>query len=165
MTLMETLYDEHEKIAAFIETLQQKCVALMEHGTFDAQEFYDAIRHIREYADKEHHQKEERLLFRAMVKELGPAAENLVQHGMLVEHDMARLTVSELEKAVHVYEETKSADAKLDVLAHTMEYVYLLRRHIAKENGAVYPFAERHLKPETMQKLEEDFKAGRSFEG
>ena len=88
MTLMETLYDEHEKIAAFIETLQQKCVALMEHGTFDAQEFYDAIRHIREYADKEHHQKEERLLFRAMVKELGPAAENLVQHGMLVEHDM-----------------------------------------------------------------------------
>lgn len=157
MTLMETLRKEHDEIWAFTERMTEQCIALMEQNTFDADVFRADIAYIRTYADATHHKKEEDLLFHAMLEELGPMAENLIRHGMLVEHDQARLYVMELENAVHAYESDRSPQIKLEILAHAMEYVHLLRRHIEKENGAIYPFAERALKPETMQRLEAQF--------
>ena len=97
MTLMETLYKEHDEIWAFTEQMTQKCIDLMEHNIFDADSFRADIAYIRTYADATHHKKEEDLLFRAMLDELGQVAENLIRHGMLVEHDQARLYVMELE--------------------------------------------------------------------
>ena len=93
MTLMETLYKEHDEIWAFTEQMTQKCIDLMEHNVFDADSFRADIAYIRTYADATHHKKEEDLLFRAMLDELGQVAENLIRHGMLVEHDQARLYV------------------------------------------------------------------------
>ena len=99
------------------------------------------------------------MLFRAMLDELGQVAENLIRHGMLVEHDQARLYVMELETAVNAYETDRSPALKLEILSQAMDYVHLLRRHIEKENGAIYPFAERALSPDTMRKLEAQFQA------
>ena len=104
MTLMETLYKEHDEIWAFTEQMTQKCIDLMEHNVFDADSFRADIAYIRTYADATHHKKEEDLLFRAMLDELGQVAENLIRHGMLVEHDQARLYVMELETAVNAYD-------------------------------------------------------------
>lgn len=44
-------------------------------------------------ADEHHHGKEEKFLFPEMVERLGRIAENLVTHGMLVEHDRGRAHV------------------------------------------------------------------------
>ena len=76
-----------------------------------------------------------------------------------VEHDQARLYVMELETAVNAYETDRSPALKLEILSQAMDYVHLLRRHIEKENGAIYPFAERALSPDTMRKLEAQFQA------
>lgn len=165
MTLLETLYKEHENISHFIEQVQADCIEFLTQENFDVSKFHDTVDYIRTYADQEHHLKEEQYLFRAMTKELGIAAINLIQHGMLVEHDMARLLVNDLEKALISYEKTRSNQDKLDILANAMGYVYLLRRHVIKENTAVFPFAERSLKPETMKALEEAFQAGKPYEG
>lgn len=157
MELIKTLREEHDKIWQFTDHVQTLCLNLMQQDIFEENEFREAIRFIREFADKEHHQKEERLLFRAMTDELGNLAVNLVQHGMLVEHDQARLYVAELEQAVNGYCADKSPVHKLNILANATSYCAHLRRHIEKENNAVYPFAERSLKPETIAALDAAF--------
>ncbi len=156
--LIQALYEEHENISRFLDKVQQLCLDLMERDVFDPAAFREAIRFIREYADKEHHQKEERLLFQAMTDELGGVAVNLIQHGMLVEHDQARLFVADLEQAVNGYEADRSPAHKLAILANAASYRALLRRHIEKENNAIYPFAQRSLKPETLAALDQSFR-------
>lgn len=39
----------------------------------------------RNYADKHHHGKEEKILFRIMMENMGPVADKLIRNGMLVE--------------------------------------------------------------------------------
>ncbi len=157
--LIEVLMQEHQEILRFTDKMEELCLAFMEHNLFDEQAFRDGIQFIREFADKAHHQKEERLLFRAMTEELGTVAVNLVQHGMLVEHDQARLYVSELENAVNAYSQSPSSTSKLWVITNAMAYCAHLRRHAEKEDAAVYPFALRSLSKETLERLDEEFAA------
>ena len=154
--IIEILMDEHKEILKFVESLHKKCLIFMEEDKISIQEFRDGIQFIREFADKAHHQKEEKVLFRAMMEHLGPTAEKLVKGGMLVEHDLARLHVSELEKAIQAYEENPNAKNKLDILANAMGYCYLLKRHAMKEDEVVYPFAQRALSSEVMEQLDRE---------
>lgn len=153
MNIIEILKEEHDNILVFLEQLHKKCLTFMTEDQIDIKGFRDDITFIRSYADVKHHQKEEKILFEVMTKHLGKTAVNLVQHGMLVEHDLARLHVMELEKAVDAYEKNPSAEEKLNILANAMGYYYLLHRHIDKENGAVYPFAEKNLSSEIMNEM------------
>src|SRR5699024_8321964 len=104
------------------------------------------------YADNHHHGKEEKMLFNRMVEELGPAAEKLVIHGMLVEHDLGRLYVKQLEEAV-IRELDGDEEAKLDVIGNAMSYADLLNRHIDKEDMVVYEFARKNLGKETLKTI------------
>ena len=151
--IIQVLVDEHEKIYAFTEELERKCIDFMENDVFDIDASRQDIRFIRVFADARHHKKEEDILFRAMLEKLGRIAENLVRHGMLVEHDTARLHVYEWEKALDSYEQNPNPKDKLCIIANAMGYAYLLRRHIDKENGVVYPYAEKNLDANLMEEL------------
>ena len=153
--IIESLREEHDEIEKFIEQLREKCIAFMEYNEVNLQDFKDAIVFIRTYADLRHHQKEEKILFKAMLDHLGTIAVNLIQHGMLVEHDLARLHVMELEKAVEAYEKEPTPENKIDIISNAMGYYYLLKRHIAKENEVIYPYAEKTLSAEIMKELDE----------
>ncbi|MBO8462693.1 MAG: hemerythrin domain-containing protein [Firmicutes bacterium] len=153
--IIETLREEHDEIEKFIEALRVKCIAFMEHNEVNLQDFKDAVQFIRTYADLRHHQKEEKILFKAMLDHLGTVAVNLIQHGMLVEHDLARLHVMELEKAVEAYEKAPTPENKIDIISNAMGYYYLLKRHIAKENEVIYPYAQKSLSAEIMKELDE----------
>lgn len=153
--IIEILEEEHEEILKFIEELKRKCLRFMEEDEVDLNDFREAIAFIRTFADQTHHQKEEQILFKAMTEHLGRIGENLIRHGMLVEHDLARLYVSELENAVNAYEKDPSGENKLDILANAMGYYYLLKRHALKENEVVYPYAVKNLPPELMAQLDE----------
>ena len=52
---------------------------------------------------------------------------------MIVEHNLARLYVWELENALKAYQKDPTVKLKLAIVTNTMSYVYLLRRHIDKE--------------------------------
>ena len=155
--LIEALLEEHEEISRFCAHLEQRCIALMEKNEFDIHAFRDDIAFIRSYADARHHKKEEVLLFQAMLDELGAVAVPSVKNGMLVEHNMGRLYVMQLERAVENYATTCTPENKLDILTQAMGYVHLIRTHIDKENHALYPFAERSLSPETLQRLDAQY--------
>ena len=122
----------------------------------DMEYFRNAVSFIRNFADKAHHQKEEKILFQAMMERLGTVAVNLIQHGMLVEHDLARLHVMELENALNAYEKEKTPENKLDIIANAVGYCYLLKRHVDKENAVVYPYAKKNLSADVMKQLDEE---------
>lgn len=110
---------------------------------------------IRNYADKNHHGKEEKILFSRMVDEIGGVAEKLVKYGMLVEHDFGRMYIKELDEALS---KVKAGDkeAKLDVIADAVSYTHLLNRHIDKEDNVVYSFAKRELSDETINEVNKE---------
>lgn len=145
---VEILMAEHENIVRFADIMKIKCCNVLEGKVVDTKLFREAIDFVRNYADKHHHGKEEQILFERMLAKLGPVAEKLVKMGMLVEHDLGRLYMTELEAALNRYDENKNTENKLDILTNMTGYIDLIKRHAGKENAVVFSFADRSLTDE-----------------
>lgn len=112
---------------------------------------------LRVFVDKCHHGKEERHFFKAleahgMSQESGPLAV------LLNEHEQGRAQVQALAQAAPGAirgEPQPSAD----YTHHAQSYVVLLRDHIRKENGVLFPMAERMLSEDDDARLFEAFAA------
>jgi hemerythrin-like domain-containing protein len=149
MNSIELMVDEHKYIKRMLKVIRSICYSVLKDEAIDYQDFYKVIDFVRNYADKHHHGKEEDLLFNRMVSEIGGAAEKLIKHGMLVEHDLGRLFMQQLEESVGKVINGED-EARLDVITNAVGYADLLTRHIDKEDNVVYTFAERNLSKETL---------------
>jgi hemerythrin-like domain-containing protein len=152
MDAITLMVEEHKNIKRMLVVIRKACLGIMNGKEVDYSDFEDMIDFARNYADKIHHGKEEKILFNRMIDEIGGTAEKLVKFGMLVEHDLGRLHMAELEEALA---KVKAGDneAKLDVIANAVSYTHLLYRHIDKEDNVVYSFAKRELREETLNKV------------
>ena len=142
------LKEEHKLILRMID-LVEKNTRLAEAGRFSDWNFYvDAVDFIRNFADRFHHAKEEDILFKSLV-ENGMPAENSPVAAMLMAHDQGRAFVRNMETAARkaLAGETDQVPVIAD---NAYGYVALLREHIDKEDGILYPLAERVL-PEGMR--------------
>lgn len=155
MNAIDLMIEEHDNILEFIGVVRKACCGILEGKHIAVEDFRDMITFARTYADRHHHGKEERFLFNDMVERLGELAVNLVQHGMLVEHDMGRFHMSELEKALDSYKMDGGTETKLKIITNASAWTDLLQRHIEKENGVVYPFAQRSLSAEVLRRIDE----------
>lgn len=153
---IDLLVEEHKNIIKFTEIMKNKCAEIMNGAEVDTNLFREYIDFARNYADKHHHGKEELILFKVMTDKLGMVAEKLVKHGMLIEHDFGRLFMANLEEALDKYDEEKSDDVKLDIIANAVGYGHLLRRHIEKEDSVVYTYAHRELDSSDLEKVDSD---------
>lgn len=112
--------------------------------------FYErAVDFIANFADGSHHDKEEGLLFPCLEKagmphDGGPIAV------MLHEHDVGRSCVARLRTAISAGDRNAARSAAGD-------YADLLRQHIAKEDGVLYPMARRILPEAEMEVLATSF--------
>ncbi len=149
MNGIELMVEVHKNITRMLNVVRKACFGILNGKDINFDDFKIIIEFIRNYADKNHHGKEEVILFNKMVDEIGGPAEKLVKNGMLVEHDLGRLFVKELEEALEKVKDGNE-ESKLDVIANAISYTHLLTRHIDKENNVVYTFAERELKKDTM---------------
>lgn len=156
---IDLLIEEHKNIYNLTEHLERVCCSILEGAEVDTQEFRECIDFIRNYADKHHHGKEEQILFRFMLEKNDSAAEKLVRNGMLVEHDLARYHISELDKALTEYEKEHTTRGKLSILTHAAAYADLLQRHISKEDDVCYAYAQRMLSKECKLQIDEETKA------
>lgn len=154
MDAIELMTEEHANIRRLLKVARKACIDLLDGNNINYDNFYKMIDFIRNYADKHHHGKEEVILFKKMGDELGERISKGPVAGMLIEHDLGRLFVSNLEAAL---EKVKNGDkdSRVDVIANTIGYADLLNRHIDKENTAIYSFARRALKKETMEEIDE----------
>jgi len=104
------------------------------------------IRWLGAFADRNHHAKEERCLFPALAKagvptEGGPVAV------MLAEHIEGRALIAAMGAG---------EDSRRRVEA-ARRYVQLLRDHIEKENGVLFPLADAVLDDHAQQALAREF--------
>ncbi len=150
------LIDEHDRILEAIDVLHQMAIRILQEDSIHMEDYRAIIKFIREFADKHHHGKEEEILFKEALNLDHPAAEKLIRHGMLVEHDLGRFHVGEIEAAVNEAEQRMkdgdlSNELKVRLIGHMESYRNLLRRHIEKENAAVFSFLERSLTPQVLR--------------
>lgn len=155
MNCIELMVKEHENIKRMLTVIRKYCYKILKNEEVDYEDFFSIIDFVKNYADKHHHGKEETMLFNRMTQELGEDIENLVNYGMLAEHDLGRLYMYELNAAVKRVLDGDD-ESRLDVIANAISYTHLLNRHIHKENNAVYKYAENNLKPETMDEINRD---------
>ncbi len=156
MNGIDILMKEHENILAFNGFLRKICAGIVEGQEVDGALLRECIDFGRNYADKHHHGKEEKILFRIMMENMGPVADKLIRNGMLVEHDLGRLHLAQLEAAIEEYEKNPVTDHKLDIISNAVGYGALLQRHIDKEDQAAYAFAARALPADKMNDVDKE---------
>ncbi len=142
MDAIETLMAEHQQILGAIGALEAFAVEVRRGGG-DAAELGRFVTFIREFADAHHHAKEEDLLFTAMVeagfpRDCGPIGV------MLHEHDLGRRQVGVLAEVASAPTPWTATDRER-LHAAALGYGELLRAHIQKEDGILYPMAEARL--------------------
>lgn len=152
------MIDEHKNIKRMLVVIRKASLGIMNGKEIDYSDFEAMVDFVRNYADKHHHGKEEKFLFNKMIDEIGGPAEKLVKFGMLVEHDLGRLYMTELQEALAKVK-AGDAEAKLDVIANAVSYTHLLTRHIDKEDKVVYTFAKRELSEETLNTINKECQA------
>lgn len=150
MNSVKVMVQEHDNILRMLNVVRKACYGILKGEEINFDDFYNMIDFIKKYADAHHHGKEEKILFKEMQSNLGRIGENLITHGMLVEHDYGRLYMSDLTDALQRVKDGKD-ESKLDVISNAIGYANLLTRHINKENDAVYKFGENNLSKEIME--------------
>ena len=143
----DVLRDEHALILRGLDVLEAAAARATDGGHVDDAWWARLIAWLRGFADRNHHAKEERLLFPAMERAGVPAAGGPIEV-MLEEHAQGRALIQAME-----------ATAGAERVANARRYISLLRAHIDKENGVLFPIAEGVLDDETRQTLWRDFSA------
>lgn len=155
MNSIQVMMEEHQYILRMLKVVRKMCLKILNHESVDYKDFYKVIDFVRNYADKHHHSKEEEVLFKELKitlneqNRLGPIT------GMFIEHDLGRLYMQNLEKALGELENGNES-ARLDIISNCISYSNLLIRHIEKEDNVVYLLAEKKLPAEILKKVEKE---------
>ena len=141
----DVLRDEHVVILRALSVLESAAERLAAGGALPAGWWEDAVEWLRAFADRNHHAKEENALFPAMIKAGVPSPGGPVDV-MLEDHEQGRALIAEMADG-----------APPRQAAAARRYVALLREHIDKENGVVFPLAEAVFEQTVMHELSREF--------
>ncbi|TWJ32432.1 hemerythrin domain-containing protein [Geobacter argillaceus] len=139
--ITSALVSEHRLILRMLDVLERVARATADGEYRDVSFYLEAVDFIRQYADRFHHAKEEAVLFEALVKNGMPRANSPIA-AMLLEHDQGRALVKAMERAAQGALAGEVDQARV-IVDNALQYVALLREHIEKEDGILYPLAER----------------------
>jgi hemerythrin-like domain-containing protein len=156
VTPIVELQAEHEVILRVLDAIRRENQHLRRKGELRIHNVTRILDFIRVFADRNHHAKEEHLLFERM-KERGLPGHTGPIAVMLHEHQSGRSLVAAASRSLQDAQ-AGQADASRTVAECLEAYATLLQQHIAKENDVLYPWAERILSPDDMAWLEEQFK-------
>lgn len=139
------LVAEHKIIARVLRTLEHWASSVARRALDDRAELTAFAEFFYRFADDHHHDKEERILFAAMIEHGVPREEGPLAM-MLREHEQCRASTRlllELAGQDHPW-----TDADREVLgAASIAYSNLLRVHMGKEDEFLYPMVTRRLSP------------------
>lgn len=151
------LIAEHRLILRMLALLEKNAPPTA-RGEYTNYRFYlDGVDFIRHYADRFHHAKEEDVLFEALVANGMPRANSPVA-AMLLEHDRGRAFVRAVETTAQA---ALAGDAGQNaaIAENALGYAALLREHISKEDGILYPLAERVLPEGVREAILDGYRA------
>jgi hemerythrin-like domain-containing protein len=155
MKATEILMEEHRVIERVISSLE-KAAQRMEQGTDVRPGFFiDASQFIKGFADGCHHKKEEGVLFKAMVDNGLPSDGGPVGV-MLAEHEQGRAYTRAMREAAQALEAGDPSGGER-VIQSARGYAVLLRHHIAKEDGILFPMADSVIPQAEHERVTEGF--------
>ena len=151
-TATEALKGDHRVIEQVLDALEK----LAQAPALSALDPWEkAIDFIRNFADKCHHLKEEKLLFPAM-EQHGIPLEGGPLGVMLAEHEEGRGYVKAMAAALTIAAKDPAA-AKKSLQETARAYVRFLREHIQKEDDILFNMADGVLSAEEQKELLCDF--------
>jgi len=151
---IDTMVKEHENIKRMSKVMRKYCYKVLTCKEVDYEDFYKIIDFVRNYSDGHHHAKEEDVLFKRLGEEIPKLGNEGAITGMLIEHDLSRLYIANLEASLDDYKNGND-EARLDIIANAISYTDLLERHIEKENNALYKFANTMLTEKAKKEIDE----------
>jgi hemerythrin-like domain-containing protein len=147
--------EEHRVIERVLAALEKASNRLSRGQDVYLRFFIGTTVFCKGFVDACHHQKEEGVLFQALIenglsKESGPVAV------MLTEHEVGRDLSQRIRQAA---ERMQAGDAqKRDALIQVAtSYINHLRHHIYKEDHILFPLADKVIPPEQQQQIMEGF--------
>lgn len=153
MDAIEKMMDEHQNILVLTRVIRQAAIDILEGSSLPLDDFREMTFYAQHYADKYHHGKEEDILFLEMTEKLGLYAEQIIKHGMVVEHDLGRMYIFNVNQALDCYEDNQSVGAKLDAMVNLVAWANHLEKHIHKEDTAIYQYARRELSQASLESV------------
>jgi len=155
MKATEILRNEHETILDVLAALESitRPSALAEG--LDLRSAQEALDFLRGFGDRCHHGKEEQLFFpalaaRGLPRGVGPLAV------MISEHDQGRALLDRMVEAMEDANRSRPGAPARFASAATA-YVALMRDHIDKENGVLFPMGDGMLSEEQQAALLGEF--------
>lgn len=154
MYTIDVMEEEHRNILLLVELIRKIDILLIEGNEVIVEDFEKIIDFVRNYSDKYHHGKEEDYLFCEMTSNLGKIGINLIERGMLVEHELLRSYILDLDIALVNYKKNPNIEFKLDIIEASAGYANMIKKHAEKENKVVYTYADKHLNEEIKNEID-----------
>lgn len=151
MTATKNLENDHEYILRLIEIMEAICKT----DQADIEHLENIVKIIREFADGQHHAKEEQMLFPLMV-EKGFSLQNGPLSVMLHDHDQGRMFVKGMMDHIALFK-ANDETALNEIYANMFAYANLLKAHIAKENNVLFRMADQVFSSTEQASLLEKF--------
>ena len=149
------LYEEHSSLAAVVHAMAALVQEVRAHGKrVDPRVFRAILYYLDVFLEREHHHKEEAVLFPRIRQRTHDADAVLDQ--LACEHELGEKAIRDLEQAFVRYEEHGSTEfaAFADAVDH---YVDRYREHMRKEEREVMPLAQRVLNAQDWNDIEAAF--------
>jgi hemerythrin-like domain-containing protein len=149
----EDLMNEHRVIERMLRVVDRACDRIEKGQEVEQELFVSAADFFKNFADKCHHSKEEKLLFEKMQErgvsgEVGPIAV------MLREHQDGRVHVKRIAELSATKMSKKTKDG---LVKASRSYMDLLSKHIQKEDNILYPMANQILTKDDQEELLKGF--------
>jgi len=155
MQSLEELRGEHRVIEGVLNGLEELAAQVKKGKPVDREKAGKALEILRNFADRCHHGKEEKHLFKIM-EARGVTREGGPLGVMLQEHEEGRAYIREMVESARPAARGDKETA-LDFAQHAKSYIELLRQHILKEDEILYPMAEHLLSAEDDKQLVKAF--------
>jgi hemerythrin-like domain-containing protein len=130
---VDVLVSEHVLIIRVVNLIRKETEQIAKTQTIQPNTITQFIGFLRVFADRYHHGKEEGILFRELSQRKLNETDKKLMFELMMEHALARRTVSGLEKARDSYIEGKT-EVLPDILQLLNTLIELYPKHIEKED-------------------------------
>ena len=150
-TASQDLMHEHEAISVALEIVEKMAKQSQSGIDISVTDVEKILNFLKVFADKCHHGKEEDIFFPVLGSvgfstQMGPVAV------MLSEHTLGRKLIKEMNDSVEGGKLDKESFAQAAI-----DYTYLMRSHIDKENNILFPMGDSRLTESQQKELLEKF--------
>ena len=155
MKTTTNLIQDHEIIAGILEVMRNLATSIKLKKTIEPQQIEEILDFLKNFADLNHHGKEENILFPAMINRGIPINGGPISV-MLNEHATGRNYISNITEELAEFK-LGNSEASVKIASNMLSYADLLTNHISKENQVLFPMADRIIPESEDNRLFEQF--------